>query len=78
MAEKLASCDLVRFKAFKMEVDGEPRIVTVMESLSSDAFTVASRWNGLLPEKYKGIAIKMADFLTRLLRVKSKKATLMA
>lgn len=80
MAEKLATCDLVRFKAFKMEVAGKPRIVTVMESLSSDAFTVASRWDGLLPEKekYKGIAIKMADFLTRLLHcVQSGKATLM-
>ena len=78
MAEKLASCDLVRFKAFKMEVDGKDRIVTVMESLSSDAFTVASRWDGLLPEEYKGIAIKMADFLTRLLKcVQSGKATLM-
>ena len=78
MAEKLATCDLVRFKAFKMEVDGEPRIVTVMESLSSDAFAIASRWDGLLPEEYKGIAIKMADFLTRLLEcVQSGKATLM-
>jgi hypothetical protein len=78
MAKKLATCNLVRFKAFEMEVDGEPRIVTVMESLSSDAFTVASGWNGLLPETYKGIAIKMADFLTRLLEcVKSEKATLM-
>lgn len=80
MAEKLATCDLVRFKAFDMEVDGEPRIVTVMESLSSDAFAIASTWNGLLPEekKYKGIAIKMADFLTRLLKcVQSGKATLM-
>lgn len=80
MAMQLATCDLVRFKAFDMEVDGEPRIVTVMESLSSDAFTVASRWNGLLPEekKYKDIAIEMANFLTRLLEcVQSGKATLM-
>lgn len=78
VAEELATCDLVRFKAFEMEVDDEPRIVTVMESLSSDAFTVASGWYGLLPKKDKGIAMKMANFLTRLLHcVQRKKATLM-